>query len=300
MKNKTGAVILAAGTSDISKTEMLKTELDTLREAGISPIAVVTGHEEEIIRKELAHRKVIFVENPRYRTTRMFTSIQLGVEALRGLCDKALIVNADSPSFSAATAVTLSESSQELSFPMHEGKPGHPFCIHMDKVDAILDYDGERGIQGMMKKNLIKAGLVEVKDPGIHLEAKEEESLAKVLKYQQDLIMSEPVRAELRLCLARSDVFFDEDLEALLREIDECHSMNMACSNLNMAYSRGWKMIKKAEEKLGCSLIAKQTGGSRGGGSALTEDGRKHLENYEKIRKETVAFAEKMVKDYFC
>ena len=299
MKRKTGAVILAAGISDISKTGMLKQELDTLREAGVAPIAVVIGHDEEGVRKELAHRKVIFVENPRYKTTKMFASIQLGLKALKGHCDRVIIVNGDSPSFSKATLLAISEVDNELTFPMHEGKPGHPFCIDMEQLDNLLSYDGRNGIQGMMKKGLIKAGLVSVDDPGIHMEAKEEKSLRKVLKYQQDVIQSDPIRPEISFSLSRADQFFSEELAALLREIDKCHSMNNACKDLNMAYSRGWKMIKKAEEMLGCSLITKQVGGSKGGGSVLTEEGRRHLSNYEDLREEIIAFAQKVVGDKY-
>ncbi len=296
MSEGTGAVILAAGVSSISKTDMLKQELDTLRQSGVSPIVVVTGHDESIVRKELAHRKVLFVENPEYKTTKMFKSIQLGLKKLKAKCGSALIVNGDSPSFSAETIKALSGSEQDLLFPMHDGKPGHPFSISMKKLNEILSYDGDRGIQGMMKKGLIKAALIEVDDPGIHMEAKEEEDLIRIMEYQKDMILSEPIRPEITLSLSRTEGFFNEDLAALLSEIDECRSMNAACKKLNMAYSRGWKMIKKAEEMLGCSLIQKQTGGTRGGGSMLTEEGRRHLNNYGKIRKEIVDFAEKTVR----
>ena len=291
----TGAVILAAGVSSISKTDMLKQELDTLRQSGVSPIVVVTGHDELIVRKELVHRKVLFVENPDYKTTKMFRSIQLGLKKLKNQCSSALIVNADSPSFSAETIRALFGSEKDLLFPMHDGKPGHPFSISMKKLDDVLSYDGDRGIQGMMKKGLIKAALIEVNDPGIHMEANEEEDLIRIMEYQKDIILSESIRPEITLSLSRTEGFFGEELAALLSEIDECRSMNAACKKLNMAYSRGWKMIKKAEEMLGCRLIQKQTGGTRGGGSALTEEGRKHLNNYENIRRRIVDFAEKTV-----
>lgn len=299
VEGKTGAVILAAGISGISKGTMLRQELDTLREAGISPIVVVTGHEEENVRKELAHRKVIFVENPDYRTTRMFRSIQLGLNALSGKCARTLIVNGDAPSFSVDTVLALAAADHELTFPMYGGKPGHPFCVDMDQLDRILSYDGERGIQGMMRKGLICAGLIEVEDPGIHMEAREDDSLAQIIRYQQESIMSCPIRPELKLSLARAKCFFDEDLAALLLEIDQCHSLNTACKNLNIAYSRSWKMLKKAEEMLGCPLITKQVGGARGGGSVLTEEGRAKLEAYQQLRREVLAFAEKAAERLF-
>lgn len=297
--NRTGAVILAAGISGISKTEMLGQELDTLREMGIAPIVVVTGHEEEDVRRKLAHRKVIFVENPDYKTTKMFASIQLGLKEVDGLCERTLIVNGDSPSFSNETIVAISRAEGALTFPMHEGKPGHPFCINMDQLEKILSYDGHGGIQGMMKKGLIKAELVSVNDPGIHMDAKDEKALEEVIRYQKETIKSKPIRAEVTIGIARDDIFFDEDLAALLREVDSSHSMNNACKELGMAYSRAWKMIKKAEEMLGCDLVTKQVGGSGGGGSVLTEEGARYLTKYEKAKDKIIDFAEKAIRESF-
>ena len=299
MNNKTGAVILAAGKSDISKTDMLKQELDTLREAGVAPIAVVAGQETEEIRRQLVHRRVVIIENPRYRTTRMFASMKMGLEALRGMCSHALVVNVDTPSFSKETVLALTSSAEDITFPVREGKAGHPFIIDMDVLDTILSYSGRGGIQGMLKKNLLRAGSVEVDDAGIHMEVSELEGLDEALSYQKDILLAKPLEVCLKVSLSRSEEFFDEDISKLLSEIKGCGSMNTACRNLNMAYSRGWKMIKKAEEMLGFALVTKQVGGSMGGGTVLTEDGERILCSYERILKETVAFAKAIAKREF-
>lgn len=296
---KIGAVILAAGASGISKGDMLKREIDTLRDGDISPIAVVTGHDEEDVRRTLSHRRVIFVTNGDYENTRMFDSIKLGLDALDKRCAKALIVHADAPSFSVETVRSLMNASGDMVFPVHRGRAGHPFSVDMTKLDAVLSYDGKDGIQGLLKRDIIKATFIDVDDPGIHMKAREAVGLEDVMRYQKSVIMSRPVRCEIGFSLSRAHAFFDEDLAALLMEIEKSGSMNSACKSLNMAYSRGWKKMKKAEEMLGCSLIKKQIGGRGGGGSALTEEGKKHLKKYEDIRKAIVDFAERAVREQY-
>ena len=96
---QTGAVVLAAGESQISNIPMLRREMDVLREVGISPVVVVTGYRREEVEKELAHRKVRFVNNPEYGSTNMIASLRLGLKELVGSCQKAVVVPADVPSF---------------------------------------------------------------------------------------------------------------------------------------------------------------------------------------------------------
>ena len=65
-EKKTGAIILAAGKSDsadgpgpmrkVGRTTMIQKEIDTLRQAGIRPIVVITGYQADILEHHIAHR----------------------------------------------------------------------------------------------------------------------------------------------------------------------------------------------------------------------------------------------------
>ena len=295
---KTGAVILTAGKSAVPKGDLLGKELDTLREAGISPIVVVTGYEEDGVRRMLAHRKVQFVSNPDHSKASMFNSIRLGLGKIKGQCGRALIVNGDTPLFSRETIEALSSVSADAVFPDYRGRTGHPFCLDMRIADRIMEYEGSGGIRGMIRDGLITPQNIPVEDPGIHMEADGEESLKEAVRYQKEVVLSDPVRAEIGFGIARRNVFFDEDLAALLKEIDRCRSMNRACRKLGMAYSRAWKMIRRAEEMLGRRLVQKQAGGSGGGGSVLTEEGQKMLAGYLKTREDIQQYAEASLKRF--
>lgn len=283
---ETGAVILAAGVSSISKTGMLRTELDTLRKTGISSIVVVTGYEEASVQRELAHRRVVFVSNPRFQETTMFESLKLGLQALPEACGKVLVINGDTPSFSVETLDAIRNGTAEMVVPSYRGMTGHPFCLNQSGIRKILSYRGAGGIRGMIQSGHLKTETVPVEDPGIHLEADATEGLQEALRYQRETVTANPIRMDLQIGLARKDVFFGEELARLLEEIGRCGSMNMAARSLGMSYSRGWKMVKHAEEMLGYPLIRKQTGGQQGGGSSLTDEGQTCLCIYRKIQEE--------------
>lgn len=290
---KTGAVVLAAGESQISNIPMLKRELDTLRDAGISPVAVVTGYQDEIVKKELAHRKVIFVHNGRFRTSGMIKSIQLGLTALQGKCGKAVIVPADVPSFNGSTLEEVISVPGEMVIPAYEGRTGHPVCIDMSCAESIIGYRGRNGMRGIMNKDMLEERIIEVDDPGILMEADSEKSYKDTVEYRDRKLRSHPVAAGVDVRLQRTRPFFDEELLKLLEVTESCGSMNQACKDLNMAYSRGWKMLKYAEEQLEFTLLEKHAGGRNGGGSGLTEKGRAYVDNYKKLCRQVEKYAEK-------
>ena len=81
-EKRTGAVILAAGRSahmeglkpmmKLGRTTMIQKEIDTLRQAGITPIVVVTGYQAEELERHIAHRGAVCVRNKKYETSQMF------------------------------------------------------------------------------------------------------------------------------------------------------------------------------------------------------------------------------------
>ncbi|MGI6350000.1 MAG: LysR family transcriptional regulator [Eubacteriaceae bacterium] len=89
--------------------------------------------------------------------------------------------------------------------------------------------------------------------------------------------------ASIRLCLSGSEDFstaFGPGTAQLLQGIEKYHSLNKACKDMGMAYSKAWKAIKKTEEQLGFELIERH--GPKG--SSLTTKGEKILRIYEKMQ----------------
>ena len=75
--------------------------------------------------------------------------------------------------------------------------------------------------------------------------------------------------------------------------------LSEACRRMEMAYSKGWKITKRAEEDLGFPLMDGSRGGSHGGKTTLTEEGKEFLEKYEKFLEEVEESTKKSFEKYF-
>lgn len=86
---------------------------------------------------------------------------------------------------------------------------------------------------------------------------------------------------------------FGQGLAGLITAIDAMGSLQEAAAQLRMSYRHAWEKIKKAEARLGESLVARQAGGLHGGGSGLTPAGRRYLVLYKQLSHEVDSFVSK-------
>ncbi|MBF7095567.1 substrate-binding domain-containing protein [Alkalibacter mobilis] len=77
-----------------------------------------------------------------------------------------------------------------------------------------------------------------------------------------------------------------KQLFLLLERIDETGSINKAVEAAGMSYRSGWNLLNNAEKLLDKKLINRQSGGSTGGGSSLTEEGKKLLGYLQSLQRE--------------
>ncbi len=99
--------------------------------------------------------------------------------------------------------------------------------------------------------------------------------------------------------LKGSEIFFGNGIAELLAHVETTGSLSMACEAMNMAYSKAWRIIKRAEKELGFSLVIRKVGGSGGGGSCLTKEGKDFFQAYTAFRNEIEALAQKTFNKYF-
>lgn len=85
----------------------------------------------------------------------------------------------------------------------------------------------------------------------------------------------------------------------LLEGVKRTGSLQKAASEMGMAYSKAWKLIRSLEEEWGFQLLIRQTGGSKGGGSSLTEAAKELLNRYEAMLTEVNRAAEAAFEKYF-
>lgn len=92
---------------------------------------------------------------------------------------------------------------------------------------------------------------------------------------------------------------FGPGVADLMKLVRERGFLSAACQELHMAYSKAWKIINKAEEDLGFSLMEGRRGGENGGNTVLTPQGEKFLEQYLAFSQAVETAAEELFYKYF-
>lgn len=76
----------------------------------------------------------------------------------------------------------------------------------------------------------------------------------------------------------------------LMESIDACGSINRAAKNVGLSYKAAWEKIETLNNLSSTPLVIRQVGGSGGGGTVLTEEGRELLRKVAMLRREFAAF----------
>lgn len=85
---------------------------------------------------------------------------------------------------------------------------------------------------------------------------------------------------------------FGPGVAELLERVDQLRSLRKATIEMDMAYSKAWRIVKTAETNLGFPLLKSVTGGKGGGGAELTEDAKKFLTAYRRLERSVRQFAD--------
>jgi molybdate transport system regulatory protein len=94
--------------------------------------------------------------------------------------------------------------------------------------------------------------------------------------------------------------FFGEGPYRLLKGVERLGSLRSSAIEQGMAYSKAFKLIKCAEEKLGFALTEKHVGGKEGGGSKLTDEAKEFIKKYEEFSKRANDDCAKLYSEIFC
>lgn len=92
---------------------------------------------------------------------------------------------------------------------------------------------------------------------------------------------------------------FGPGVAMLLRRVERLHSLRAAALDMDMAYSKAWTILRRAEQSLGVKLLATSVGGRGGGGAVLTPAGEAILRAYEGFQQELQARGEELFQKYF-
>jgi molybdenum cofactor cytidylyltransferase len=189
-------LIVAAGRSsrmgkfkpmlDFEGEPMIVRAVESMQEAGIGEICVVTGRERQKVEKAVEPLGAITVCNPHYASTGMFDSVKIGMEAL-GPMNAFFLLPGDMPLVRPETFQLLEKAwengAYSLVYPVFENELAHPPLIGEGCFAGIFRHNGEEGLRGALRPFEPLARFVEVEDPGCAMDADYLEDYRKMLAY---------------------------------------------------------------------------------------------------------------------
>lgn len=289
MSKSIGALIVAAGgrqeenrfrpMEPVGDSTVIRRIIITMKQAGVDPVVVVTGRRGDELEKHVAKLQVIFLRNKDYQKTQMFDSICMGLSYMQELCDRIFVLPAKFPMFLPLTILRMMEEEAPVVCPVYRGKGGHPVLISAFLIPSITAFKGDFGLQGALKE-LQAQGLVKqisVEDTGILRTIDSFESEHNAAEQKEEKI---PIHPHLSLSLRRNEEFFGSSMAQFLVLINHTGSIQNACRQMHISYTKGWSMIREARQQLGFSILTTQSGGADGGFSQLTPKARNFLERY--------------------
>ncbi|MCI1918839.1 MAG: LysR family transcriptional regulator [Enterococcaceae bacterium] len=250
----------------------------TFQQAGIFPIVVITGTEEEEVGYQLADRGVVYVRNENYRQAELIDSIMLGLEFLKDKCRKIVFSPVNFPLFLPQTLHQILEQPGLIVTPSYHGKSGHPTVIDTQILPEIFERrrhaDGFRGILNDLKD---ERKWVDVTDAGVILSIHQKKQLKAHLKKHEKQF----IHPFLQLNLEKEGILFNARGKLLLLLLEETHSVSRAAKMMRMSISKSWQTIHELEDAFAIPLVERQQGGRTGSQSRLTKAGQMLLQNYQ-------------------
>ena len=167
----------------------------------------------------------------------------------------------------------------------------------MQMWPSIVSYQGSDGLRGALRQaaETFQEENIPVEDKGI-IQAIETDGDSSVDFIRKQQIQVHP---RIQLGLERDDIFFNAQTAHFLQLTSHTGSMQTACKQMHMSYTKGWKILREAEKQLGFPLLFSRSGGSDGGSSKLTPKGEEFLKRYVKMEEDLKKEGERLFELYF-
>jgi len=211
--SRIGGVIAAASKKDaepllqIGTIPIIKRIVISFQQAGIFPIVVVTGAEEDEVKYQLSSYGVIFIRNENCEQPELIDSVKIGLKYLLGKCDRRVFTPVNVPMFTPATLMLTSikyglrsmphckaffllpgdmpvvkkntflkllkarpDNHPSVLFPTLGGYRKHPPLIDYRFRDIIMQFEGEGGLRQLWKQQEESIIHVPVDDDGVWMD----------------------------------------------------------------------------------------------------------------------------------
>lgn len=175
-------VVLAAGRSSrmggankllakLAGTPMVRRVTETVIQAGVDPVVVVTGHDADAVRQALDGLPVRFILNRRYATG-IGSSVSAGIGAVDGEADGAMVVLGDMPWITVADLRALVEAfapadGRGICVPVVRGRRGNPVLWGARYFAGLRGLEGDVGGRRLLEQHAEDVCTVSVADDGV-------------------------------------------------------------------------------------------------------------------------------------
>lgn len=269
-------------------TTVIKREISTLRQAGISPILALTDGPEDVLKNHLSHNHILFVESEMPPSRK--ASLRTGLQAARRKMDRAVIVPVECPAFSLETLQALL-ACETSAVPTYRKKRGWPRLLDFSQYSGEIPEDFSWDALPMEE--------ISTEDPSVLLSVLEENGIQKIQEHFKSQRRANELRCKTKVILTKEEDFFGPGVCRLLEYIDETGSIQAAASRMHMSYSKSWKMVNKVEKEMGFPFLNRTNGGKSGGSSTLTEEGRQFIERYRAMVRDMEQMSRNFFDTYF-
>ncbi|MDR1205015.1 MAG: NTP transferase domain-containing protein [Peptococcaceae bacterium] len=304
---KTGALILAAGSAldpngsiplslyKVGAVSAIQRLILTFDRAKTEPIVIVSGSTSDKLEKHVARLKVVCLRNPNYGQTEMFESVKIGLRYLREKCDQVLVTPVDVPLFILDTVEALIQSGEKLAAPVYNGIKGHPVLISGELIPTLMEYSEGGGLRAAIRHCGQDCKLIPVEDQGVLIDIETEQDYSEVLSAHS----LRQLHPRVKVSLAKEELFFGSGSAHLLSLIETTGSVRLACQQMGLSYSKGWKMIAVMERQWGLQIVQRQQGGKHGGEAFVTSEGKRLAERFRKFEQGSKEAVEAIFHQYF-
>lgn len=320
------AILLAAGSSvrfgenklfyPIDGKPMYRHALDglyaLLSEGLLENLIVVTQYLSMMQVIHAAYPSVRIVENQKPQMG-ISHSIFLGLTALKGISPESeacMFLVADQPYLRKQTIEgflrTFQTCGKRIAACGHEDTIGNPVIFSKCYYEELCRLSGDRGGKQIVMRNLADTHLFDVPERELfdidskqRLPKEDREGKDGICMENEEDVWKDGLSYKIRLRIYKKDLVFGPGVAELMEYVEELESLSAACRRMGMAYSKGWKIVKRAEEDFGFLLMEGTRGGSHGGKMVLTEEGKEILHRYRKFEAELQQEAEKLFHKYF-
>lgn len=292
--SRIGGVIAAASKKDaepllqIGTIPIIKRIVISFQQAGIFPIVVVTGAEEDEVKYQLSSYGVIFIRNENCEQPELIDSVKIGLKYLLGKCDRIVFTPVNVPMFTPDTLNRLLASHGNIVTPSYRNRGGHPIVLSEAAVPGIIAYSGSGGLRNAISSMADRRIFVPVNDPGIFISVRDSRQLEAYLTEHNRALLHPTVQ----LNLQRESVFFNTRIKLLLYLILDTHSVRSACDRMALSYGKAWDMLNKLEAETGYPIVERKHGGSRGGNTTLTPQGIQFLKSWQLLEDNIFRFTQ--------